>query len=185
MAWTIQSAPYANPPLPIADVADVCEDLKMSLRNSLRVTRPPADRVEEFKALGLALINCAERGEDCSELLSELQRRTGGLSYEWGYFADFGGAESIEEFAERAALGQAPHVPDIEVAELVEVVGLVCQGAGDCVSSYYLDLFSRNVSHPAPSALIYHSHNYWPNGYEPSAAEIVEKATSPTNVIRL
>ncbi len=170
---------------PIADMADICQDLKMSLRNSLRVTRPPADQVEEFKALGLALINCAERGENCAELLSELRRRTGGLLYEREYFADFGGAESIEEFAERAAIGQAPHVPDIEAAELVEVVDLICQGAGDAVSRYYLDLFSRNVSHPAPSDLIYHPHNYWPKGYEPSAAEIVEKATSPTNVIRL
>jgi hypothetical protein len=157
----------------------------MSLRNSLRVTRPAAEKVDQFKSLGLALIQRAEDGQDCSDLLSELERLTGGLSYQWEYFADFGGAESIEEFAERAALGQAPHVPDIELAELIEVVELVCQGVGDPMSRYYLDLFSRNVSHPAPSALIYHPHNYWPKGYEPSAAEIVEKATSPTNVIRL
>jgi hypothetical protein len=157
----------------------------MSLRNSLRASRPTPDRVEQFKALGLRLIEHAERGEDCSELLSELERRTGGITYEREYFADFGGAESIEDFAERAALGQAPHVADIESAELVEVVQLICEGAGDPISRYYLDLFSRNVSHPAPSDLIFHPHRYWPEGYEPSAAEIVEKAISPTNVIQL
>ena len=157
----------------------------MSLRDSLRVTRPSAEKVEQFKSLGLALIQRAVAGEDCSALLAELERLTGGLQYEWEYFADFGGAESIEEFAERAALGQAPHVPDIEPTELVEVVQLICDGAGDAVSRYYLDLFSRNVSHSSASALIYHPQQFWPKGYQPSAAEIVEMATSTTNVIRL
>lgn len=157
----------------------------MPLRNALRVGRPARDKVEQFRALGSRLIECAQRGDDCSELLSELERRTGGLSYQPEYFADFGGAERLEDFAERAALGQAPRVSDIEPAELVDVVQLISEGAGDAVARYYLDLFSRNVSHPAASDLIYHPNNYWPKGYEPTAAEIVEKATAPVNVIRL
>lgn len=157
----------------------------MSLRNALRVSRPARDKVEQFRALGSQLIECAQRGADCSELLSELERRTGGLSYHREYFADFGGAENLEDFAERAALGQAPHVSDIEPAELVEVVQLICEGAGDAVARYYLDLFSRNVSHPAASDLIYHPDKYWPKGYEPTTSEIVAKAIAATNVIRL
>ena len=157
----------------------------MALRNSLRITRPAAEKVEQLKTLGLALIRRAEGDEDCSALLSELERLTGGLSYEREYFADFGGAESIQEFAERAALGPAPRVRDIEPAELAEVVQLICDGAGNASSRYYLDLFTRNVTHPAASDLIYHPGNYWPRGYEPTPAEIVEKAISPTNVILL
>src|SRR5262245_3518155 len=112
----------------------------MALRDALRVVPPPEPLVAEFKALGQRLIERAERGEDCSELLLELTTRTGGLDYGWEYFADFGGGDSLEDFAERAALGAAPFVPDIAPAELVEVVELICKDPRSAVSDYYLDL---------------------------------------------
>jgi len=155
----------------------------MALRHSLLISAPPGELVDRLEALCVQILREMDGGGDCTPQLSEIEALTG-LSYPGGAFFELWGVESERNFAERAALGVAPHVPDIRPDELAEIVNLIRKNPGP-VGKYYLDLFTRNVTHPAPSDLIYWPNIYWPKGYEPTAEEIVEKAIASSNVVKL
>jgi hypothetical protein len=82
-------------------------------------------------------------------------------------------------------MGEAPHVPDLTRDELIDVVRLILEQPPTPRTDYYLQLFCRNVPHSAPSDLICYPEYYWPEGYQPTPVEIVEKALDSANIIRL
>ena len=140
--------------------------------------------IARLEVLCEEIVALVEAREYPTALLDEVEALTG-RQYEGGYFIEHWGKESPSQFAQRAALGEAPHVPDITREELIEIVRLVDEVREDIpLQEYYLELFDRNVTHPDGWGLICHPKQYWPAGHTPTPEEIVEKSMWPGNVIR-
>jgi hypothetical protein len=154
------------------------------LRESLLARTPDPDLVAKLKALCDEIVHRVENTqEDCSALLDEIGQLSG-CRFDETYFRTLYGWASHDDFARLVALGSPPRVEDITRDELIEVVTLILSSPFP-LRDYYVALFNRNVTHPAGSDLIFWPQNHWPAGYEPTAEEIVDKATDPGNVIRL
>lgn len=155
----------------------------MPLRDSLRARSPDPALIEQLETLCSEVLQRISNGRECVDLLAQIETSSG-CHYGRDYFVELWGREDSRDFAERAALGPAKYVPDLTHDELLDLVGLIREQT-EPAADYYLDLFERNVTHPAASDLIFWPSNYWPKGYEPTCEEIVEKATASGNVIRL
>lgn len=156
----------------------------MALRETLRVGEADPKRIDAFRELYVQIIDRIDENVPYDDLLSAVAALSGGPADDPQYVEWLHGSDDVEEFAERAALGVAPRVLDLTREELVEIVRLIREGSAPR-SRFYMDLFCRNVSHSAPSDLIYWPEKYWPKGYEPTAEEVVEKAIDPNAIIRL
>jgi hypothetical protein len=78
------------------------------------------------------------------------------------------GVESVQEFAERAALGTPPQISDLRRDEIVDVIDRATTIGGPH-SNYYLNLLMRSFPYASPSDLI-----YWPDR-ERSNEEIADE----------
>lgn len=148
----------------------------MGLRKELRAGPPDPQLVGRLKRLAEEAIVRFDEGLECAEQIDELHAIIGGARYEPFDFHAIASSTGAQFWAEVTALGDPPIVPDLSRDELVDTVGLIIDLAGTPQSDYYRQLFCKNVQHEAASDLIYWPNLHWPEGYEPTAEEIVDVA---------
>ena len=157
------------------------------LRAALIAKRPAKEFVAGLKSLAEEIVLNLDDGKDCTVLLEEIADLTGLQFLDEEYFRSLHSHSSVQEFAKMASLPRAKQVDDLSRDELEDIV----RRAMDVTSwdaEYYRELFDKNVPMPGASNLIFHPPEQYSGDlgdYNPSPEDMVELATSATNVIEL
>jgi hypothetical protein len=133
----------------------------MALRSDLIISAPAPELVARLSALAKIAVDVFWQNPQSSDVAAHtavhsIQSLTGNPNYDAFYFHSLMGSESIEDFAQRAALGTPPSVPDLARDEIIDAIERIA-AVSKPFSGYYLALLERSFPHTSISGLIYWS----------------------------
>ena len=134
----------------------------MPLRLELVVGPPNPTLVARLAALAEVAINAFwpdphSTNHEALAAIQEIRNLTNNSEYEPFTFHALPGVEETQDFAERAALGPPPLVPDLRRDEIIDLLERAT-AVRKPYSDYYLAMLMRNFPYASPSDLI-----YWPD----------------------
>jgi hypothetical protein len=120
---------------------------------SARLTPPLVATLEQ---LAIEVVRAIDQRADAAPLLAKIHALTDNPLYDEPYFQTLYGARSPKEFAELAALGNPPAIPDLTRDEIVELIKLASKPE-KTYQDYYLRLLVKNLPNAGISDLIFWS----------------------------
>jgi hypothetical protein len=129
----------------------------VAIRPSLFVGPPDPTLVATLEQLAIEVVRAIDQRADAAPLLAQIQALTDNPWYDEPFFRTLYGARSPNEFAELAALGNPPTIPDLTRDEIVELIRLASKPEQP-YQEYYLHLLDKNLPKAGISDLI-----FWPD----------------------
>ncbi|WP_338664111.1 hypothetical protein VQH23_02875 [Pararoseomonas sp. SCSIO 73927] len=115
---------------------------------------PPLERIAELERLVHRIVDDLEAGRDCDALIVQIDAEAGMPGYTRNTFIELHGWTSPREFAELAALGRPPAVPDLTEQEIEECLNFI--GGGEPETHFYLGVLENSFPHLPVSDMIFH-----------------------------
>ena len=148
----------------------------MSSRIEALIPAPPSERIDALQDLIRRIVDCLDADNECDALIAEADALAGLQGYDSATFNNLYSWTSERDFAELAALGPPPAIPDITVQEVAECISVI-EAADEPKSSFCLGILECTFPNVPVSDMI-----YWPKAAASSnnlAAEIVRLAKEP------
>lgn len=144
----------------------------MPLRSNLVISPPDPDLVAKLHALAETAVDAfwpdpQSKDEQAHKAVQDIQSLTG-ITYHTFYFHALIGSETIDDFAQRAALGNPPCIPDLDRDEIIDIIERI-DNAKRPESFYYLDLLQNSFPYSDVLNVI-----YWPDR-ERSRSEMADE----------
>jgi len=128
----------------------------MAIRPHLLVGPPAPALVATLEQLAIEVVDAINQRTEAAPLLAHIQALTDNPWYDESFFRTLYGASSPKEFAELAALGNPPIIPDLTRDEIVELIRLASKPEKP-YQDYYLRLLDKNLPNAGISDLIFWS----------------------------
>lgn len=143
------------------------------------IPTPPPERIDALQKLILRIVDCLDAEEECDALIAEADALAGSQGYDSITFNNLYSWTSERDFAELAAMGPPPAIPNLTVQEVAEFIDVI-EAADEPRSSFCLGVLERTFPNIPIADMI-----YWPTAIVSSddlAAEIgkLAKQSLPT-----
>jgi hypothetical protein len=148
----------------------------MSSRIEALIPHPAPERIDAVQDLISRIVDCLDACDDCDSLIAEADVLAGSQGYDRVAFTNLHGWTSEREFAELAAMGPSPAVPDLTVQEVAECIEVIESGL-EPRSRFCLGILESTFPNVPVSQMI-----FWPEvevSRDDLAAEIVGLAKEP------
>src|SRR5262245_33168277 len=109
----------------------------MAIRPPFLVGPPDPALVATLEQLAIEAVRAIDERTDAAPLLAQIQALTDNPWYDEPFFRTLYGRSSAKEFAELAASGNPPIIPDLTRDEIVELIRLASKPE-EPYQSYYL-----------------------------------------------
>ena len=126
----------------------------MAIRPSLIVGPPDPALVATMEQLAIEVVRAIDQRADGTRLLKQMHALTDNPRYEEPFFPTLHSRCSPKEFAELAALGNPPTIPDLTRDEIVELIRLASKPEKP-YQDYYPRFLDRNLPNAGISDLIF------------------------------
>jgi hypothetical protein len=124
------------------------------IRPSLIIGPPHPALVATLEQLAIEVVRAIDQRADAAPLLAQIHALTDNPWYDEPFFRTLHSRNSPEEFAELAALGNPPTIPDLTRDEIVELIRLASKPEKP-YQDYYLHFLDRNLPNAGISDLIF------------------------------
>lgn len=148
----------------------------MSSRIEALIPSPSPERIDAIHNIILRIVDCLDANEECEALIAEADALAGSQGYDSVTFSDLYSWTNERDFAELAAMGPPPAIPDLTVQEIAECLGIIIAG-NEPKSSFCLGILECTFPNVPISDII-----YWPKAAASSddlALEIARLAKEP------
>lgn len=148
----------------------------MNERIRSAIPTPRTEVIDELERLIREVVEGLDDGRDCSALITSINELSGFQRYNKDTFFQLYSWTSEREFAELAAMGRPPAIPDLTVDEVAECLRIVLS-AEEPEASYCLGILQQSFP-----TLSISDHIYWPE-QELEAPELAEEIVKRASTV--